>query len=180
MTEDLQIGLEQHARFYETLSEVARWYTDLELAYDLPRHFEVGIGYRFAIRADKDDSCCRHRFNTDFKYKRDVIDDLRVGLRLRGQGTLLENQAMRYVVRTQLELMLITFKVARPFVATEIFTRVAGDGASGFDTARFDAGVLVRIVKGWKAEPLYRFQIPATQAGRLQHIFGIGTRYSFD
>ncbi len=175
----LQLGLDQHARLYEP-TQVARWYTDLEVAYDLPRHFEVGVGYRFMVRADKDDSCCRHRFNGDVKYTLDAADLFRFGARLRGQGTLLENSAMRYVIRGQLEMMLIQYKVVRPFIASEIFARVFGDETATFDTLRFDAGLSIRVMKDWKLEPMYRFQIPATQAERLAHIIGISTRYRFD
>lgn len=180
VTEKLQLGLDQHARFVETMSEVARWYTDVEVAYDLPRHFEVGAGYRFMLRNDKDPSCCRHRFNGDVKYTLDAGELLRFDFRLRGQGTLLENKAMRYVVRTQFEMMLILFKVARPFIGSELFARVFEDGGPEFDSLRLDSGVVVRLMKDWKLVPMYRFQIPATQADRLQHIIGIGTRYSFD
>lgn len=84
-------NLEPELRFFENASQLSNWQTEFSLSYDLPKKFDVGGIYRYAVNYEKPNYNRRiHRFAVFLKYQ------LKTGYfrwRYRGQ---LQNEWVNY------------------------------------------------------------------------------------
>ncbi len=68
-TRQLAASIDQQFRFKNDLTRLDKYFTDIGIAYQLPRNFKIAIAYRFIRKNEFSYYSVRHRFYADLSYK---------------------------------------------------------------------------------------------------------------
>lgn len=168
LNKDWNFSLEQQLRLKENISEVDKYFTQLNSEYRIHKNFRLGLGLRYISEHDNKGDVQGYdnyfRFNIDATYKHD-INDFKLGYRLRYQnknelGVSYEegdfpNQNIRFKTSVGYDIKDWTLD---PKFSAEIFNRFQEGKENGFNKYRLTFGTDFKIKNYEKFGMYYRFE----------------------
>lgn len=191
LNKKLSLGLEQHLRLKDDLSEIDEYFTQFEGEYKLFKNFKLGTGFRYVRENDTEGNIQGYenhfRYHLDAKYKH-KLNNFSFGYRLRYQN---KNELGISTNDGDYAKQNIRFKTSLgynikkwpldPGFSAEIFNRFEeGEDDNGFSKYRLTFGTDFKIKKFGKIKLYYRVEkelnvdLPETT-----NIIGLKYTYTF-
>lgn len=174
----MRFGIEQQARFNDTLSSFKNTFTAVSWKWKMSKRFALKTTYRFTVVPDRNN---HGRISGDLIYSwSKKKSDLRIKNRLRYQrrSTFDSNKTASYI-RNKLTFDYNASKLVDPYAAGEIFYRL--DGKYEFRVWRFIGGLTWHINKKLDLKTYYQFEQEFnTKSNDRFHVFGVDLAWTIN
>ena len=147
INKSFSVNLSEELRFFENMTELGSFFTEVSLDYKLNKTFGFSAGYRFTNKRNVDDSYSkRHRYLLNATIKR-KFNQLNAGLRLRYQSQYADyysdadGQIPANYFRTKLSFKYDLNKKYTPFISGETFVHTNRPDGILLDNYRLEGGL---------------------------------------
>lgn len=146
LTNDFKIEFEQQARFFESITELEKYITDIGIGYKINKNFGLGGNLRYYLDKEKDKRLVQDwRYNFDLKFKHKIGERVKFSYRLRFQSVYEDlfgiiDQGRVSSLRNKISIDYKLNKTNSLFVDAEIFRKLVFYRKPYFNKVRFQVG----------------------------------------
>jgi len=174
---DWEIELEQELRYFEDITQLQQWITDVGVGYSITNILKTSLFYRYRVILEDDEN--RSEVFANF-YFAPYFGNFEIDNRVRLQTKFREEDEAIYLLRYRLSLEYRITKNFIPYLSGELFYRFNYDKGDRLIQGRYKAGCEVSISSVHSLDIYFMREIEYNSNKIVNSsIFGLGYKFRF-
>lgn len=186
LTKTFSLNFSEEVRFYDNISEVGQFFSDVGGTYKISKSWRLSVNYRFTNKRQLNDSYSkRHRYYIDLSCRK-KMEKIVVLFRTRFQSQYtdvfcsLTGKIPEYYSRNKLTLKFDLDKKYTPYLSAELFYQLNNPEGNDIDNMRYSVGLEYQFNKRTGLDFFYMIQQEYNVNNpKRDFVAGIGYQYSF-